>query len=81
MEGKITIVYSKHEDETEYISYVKLLQSAGILANTIDHFDVEDLQGVAGLKAMRVGVLYDSSNDISLNFSYDTIYKGLNLNE
>jgi hypothetical protein len=81
MEGKITIVYSKHEDETEYVRYVKLLQSAGILADTIDHFDVEDLQGVAGLKAMRVGVLYDSSNYIPLNFSYDTIYKGLNLNE
>jgi hypothetical protein len=80
-EGKITIVYSKHEDEMEYIRHIKLLQSAGILATTIEHFDVEDLQGVAGLKALRVGVLYDSSKYISLDFSYNTIYKGLNFNE
>ena len=80
-EGRITIVYSKNEDETEYMRYIKLLQSAGILADKVDHFDVEDLQGVAGLKAMRVGVLYDSSKYISLDFSYDTIYKGLNFNE
>ncbi|HEY4198368.1 MAG TPA: GAF domain-containing protein, partial [Mucilaginibacter sp.] len=80
-EGKITIVYSKNEDETEYLRYIKLLQSAGILADTVDHFDVEDLQGVAGLKALRVGVLYDSSKYISLDFSYDAIYKGLNLSK
>ena len=77
-EGKITIVYSKSEDETEYMRYIQLLQSAGILADNIDHFDVEDLQGVAGLKALRVGVLYNSSRYISLDFSYDTIYKELN---
>jgi hypothetical protein len=81
MEGKITIVYSKPEDKTEYLRYITLLQSAGILADTFDCFDVEDLQGVAGLKALRVAVLYDTSKYISLDFTYDTIYKRLNFNK
>lgn len=80
-EGKITIVYSKNEDEAEYMRYITLLQSAGILADDVDHLDVEDLQGVAGLKALRIGVLYNANKDISLDFSYDAIYKGLNFAE
>lgn len=76
-EGKITIVYSKEEDRVEYMRYIRQLQSAGILADAVDQFDVEDLQGVAGLKALRVAVLYNSSKYISLDFSYDSIYKKL----
>lgn len=75
-EGAITIVYSKAEEEVEYNRYIHMLQSAGILTESIEHFDVEDLQGVSGLKALRVGVAYDTSRFLSRDFSYETIYKG-----
>jgi hypothetical protein len=77
-EGAITIVYSKIEEESEYKEYIKILQSAGILEDLIEAFEVEDLQGVSGLKALRVGVSYDTSRFLSKDFSYENIYKQLN---
>lgn len=55
--GKITIVYSNDAEELEYIQYVKTLQSDMVLGETIEIFEVEDLQGVSGLKALRVQIL------------------------
>jgi hypothetical protein len=53
---KITIVYSHNYEETEYLKYIKFLQFKGILEPTIEQFDVEELQGVSGLKAIRIKV-------------------------
>jgi hypothetical protein len=74
-EGAITIVYSKSEEEVEYGRYIRILQAAGILAHKIEYLDVEDLQAVSGLKALRVGVAYDTSKFLSQDFSYESIYK------
>ena len=76
-EGKITIVYSKSEEEEEYRQYLEILQSTGILTADIEHLDIEDLQAVSGLKALRVGVAYDTSRFLSRDFSYENIYSGL----
>jgi hypothetical protein len=46
-------VYSHNYEETEYLKYIKFLQFKGILEPTIEQFDVEELQGVSGLKAIR----------------------------
>jgi hypothetical protein len=73
-EGTITIVYSKSEEEEEYRRYLEILQSAGILTAEIEHLDIEDLQAVSGLKALRVGVAYDTSKFLSKDFSYEIIY-------
>jgi hypothetical protein len=43
-------------EETEYLKYIKFLQFKGILEPTIEQFDVEELQGVSGLKAIRIKV-------------------------
>ncbi|MCC9071364.1 GAF domain-containing protein [Flavobacterium sp. F-65] len=53
---KITIVYSHASEEAEYLKYVKYLQFKKILEPQIEQFEVEDLQGVSGLKAIRVKV-------------------------
>jgi ribosomal protein L10 len=53
-QGRIAIVYSKEEEETEYKLYLEFLRKAGIIGNKIEKLDVEDLQGVSGLKALRV---------------------------
>jgi len=76
-EGTITIVYSKVEEEAEYGRYIRILQSAGILTYKVEHIDVEDLQAVSGLKALRVGVSYETSKFLSQGFSYGGIYQEL----
>ncbi|MES2277657.1 MAG: GAF domain-containing protein [Bacteroidota bacterium] len=76
-QGKITIIYSKTEEEAEYIQYISILQQRGILDSSVEHFDVEDLQGVSGLKALRVGVLHQQNLHKLHALSYDKLYKQL----
>lgn len=56
--GKLAIVYSHSHEETEYLGYIKLLQHKGLLNEEIEKFEVEDLQGLIGLKALRVGFTF-----------------------
>ena len=77
-QGKITIIYSKAEEEREYINYIGILQKAGILGNTIEHLEVEDLQGVSGLKALRVGIIHQQNLLAQRTSSYEELYKQLN---
>lgn len=55
--GKIAIVYSQDNDAFEYRGYLEYLQSENLIGE-IEMLDLEDLQGVSGLKAIRVEVLY-----------------------
>jgi len=57
--GKIALVYFNDKDAEEYITYINYLQNSGLLAEDIEHIELEDLQGVAGLKAIRVTVNLD----------------------
>ncbi|MFD0748820.1 GAF domain-containing protein [Mucilaginibacter calamicampi] len=75
--GKITIVYSKAEEAREYKKYIKILQAEGILDTTVEHLEVEDLQAVSGLKALRVGVLHDQNLPALRAASYDKLYEQL----
>jgi hypothetical protein len=50
-----TIVYSHNYEETEYLKYIKFYNLKE-LEPTIEQFDVEELQGVSGLKAIRIKV-------------------------
>lgn len=59
--GKITIVYSNPKEEKEYKKFIQLLHHEGLLDEEIEQFEVEDLQGVAGLKALRVQVKYPTT--------------------
>lgn len=69
---KITIVYSHKHEETEYLKYIKYLQSKKVLESTIEQFEVEDLQGVSGLKAFRVKVSNAAIEDGKL-YSYQDL--------
>ncbi len=57
--GKIAIVYSKTRDATEYAEYIEFLQNKNLLKPGIEYHDLEELQGVVGLKALRVDVNFD----------------------
>lgn len=68
--GKLTIVYSNHDEEVEYKSYIRFLQSQKMLEDEIEMLDVEDLQGVSGLKALRVRIRYNTSLPVRKFFTY-----------
>lgn len=59
---KITIVYSSSVEEKEYTKYIKYLQHKGLLENEIEKLEVEDLQAVSGLKALRVKVKHNENS-------------------
>lgn len=57
--GKVAIVYSQPKDSLEYLEYIEFLQNQQLLKPGIEHFDLEELQGVVGLKALRADVNYE----------------------
>ncbi len=73
--GKITIVYSQREDEIEYLRYVKFLQSKNYLGDKVEILELQDLQAVTGLKAIRVNILYHKSEEDKEFYTYDDLMK------
>ncbi len=57
--GKIAIVYTHDHDLKEYIKYIDYLKDQDYLTSKVEYLNIEDLQGVSGLKAIRVGVNYN----------------------
>ncbi len=60
--GKIGIVYSQQKELTEYLEYIEFLQKEGLLGDTVEHLELEDTQGINGLKAIRVDVNLTDEN-------------------
>ena len=54
--GKIAIIYSQPGEAAEYRGYIEYLQSLGYLERGIEEMELEELQGVHGLRALRVTV-------------------------
>lgn len=75
---KITIVYSQNSEEAEYLKYIKYLQHKKILEPAIEQFAVEDLQGVSGLKAIRVKVINNTANSVMQKITYQDLLDELN---
>jgi len=55
--GKITIVVSNRNEEKEYEKFAKYLQHKKLIADDIETFEIEDLQGAVGLKGIRLLVI------------------------
>ena len=53
---KIALVYFNQLEQDEYMDYIKSLQKEGILKDDLELLELVELQGVHGLKALRVGV-------------------------
>ncbi|WP_412986679.1 GAF domain-containing protein [Pontimicrobium sp. IMCC45349] len=73
--GKLTIVYSQKQDELEYLRYIKFLQSKNYLDTDVEIVELQDLQAVTGLKAIRVSVLYHKSKDDKAFYTYNDLMK------
>ncbi len=57
--GKIAMVYYNQAEAEEYESYIQYLQEENILLNDLEYLELEQLQGIAGLKALRVSLNID----------------------
>ncbi|UYZ65043.1 GAF domain-containing protein [Hymenobacter weizhouensis] len=53
---KIALVYSQQREADEYYEYIDYLQDRGLLEPEIEELELEELQGVKGLLALRVKV-------------------------
>ncbi len=72
--GKISVIYSQKEDEEEYLKYFHFLQHQKLLGDEIEIFELEELQGVTGLKALRVNILYSKNSDKAKEYyTYDDL--------
>lgn len=73
--GKIAIVYSQLKDMNGYMKHIKYLQSNNFLLKEVENLELENLQGISGLKALRVTVNYNTSTEdgISLKEIMDVI--------
>ncbi|RSK46880.1 GAF domain-containing protein [Hymenobacter rigui] len=54
--GLIALVYSQQREADEYFEYIDYLQDRGLLEPEIEELELEELQGVKGLLALRVKV-------------------------
>jgi hypothetical protein len=54
--GHIALVYAQTREAVEYVEYIDYLQDRGLLEPGIEELELEELQGVKGLLALRVKV-------------------------
>ena len=54
--GKLAIVYSQAAEAAEYRGYLEYLGARGYVTGEVEDLALEDLQGVHGLRALRVGI-------------------------
>ena len=54
--GKIAIIYSQPSEAAEYRDYLDYLRAYGCLSGVVEDLDLDELQGVQGLRALRVVV-------------------------
>ncbi len=54
--GQLALVYTQLRDATEYYEYIDYLQDRGLLMPEVEELELEELQGVKGMLALRVTV-------------------------
>lgn len=74
--GKLAVIFSQESEIAEYQRYLEYLIAKGYFENNIEHLALEDLQGVYGLRALRVQIKNGVEPDEAL-----TVAKELKLNE
>lgn len=59
--GKIALIYYNAFEANEYLTYISYLQEQGLLLTEVETLELEELQGISGLKALRVAVNYEEN--------------------
>ncbi|MFD2514429.1 GAF domain-containing protein [Pontibacter locisalis] len=80
--GKIAIVYTQQKEADEYLRYIEFLQSEGYVNKQIERLELEEMQGVQGLKAFRVEINFKEHlrHDIDAGDELLNIAKSASLN-
>jgi hypothetical protein len=60
--GKIAIVYSQQKEADEYLKYIDYLKGREIITKDVEFLELEEMQGVHGLKALRITVNLKNKN-------------------
>ena len=63
--GHIAIVYSQQKELQEYLEYIEFFMSEGMLEGEVEHHELEELQGVSGLRAVRVKINLEGTTEPS----------------
>ncbi|MHC2991021.1 hypothetical protein OB13_05275 [Pontibacter sp. HJ8] len=58
--GKIAIVYTQPREAAEYQRYIDFLQSEGYIHDEVEDLELEEMQGVQGLKALRIAINFQN---------------------
>lgn len=66
--GKIAIIYLNDREADEYLGYIRYLQEKGVLHDEVENLELEELQGVSGLRALRVRVRLEDAPVPSARF-------------
>jgi len=72
--GHIAIVYTTNKDADEYSKYIAFLKNKNYLTGKIEDLELQDLQGISGLRALRVQVNYVKQTE---NISFKDILEVL----
>lgn len=72
---KIAIIYTQDKEAVEYARYFEYLKSRNLIADEIEYLEVEPLQGLHGLKALRVTVNYEGSEEPHLNYDEEELFR------
>ncbi len=54
--GKVAIVYTREKDRIEYEKYIDYLLQKGLILENVEYLSLGKMQGVQGLKALRLSV-------------------------
>lgn len=75
--GKLCIVYSQKKDELEYLRYVRFLKKEGYFEDNIEVVELEGLQGVSGLKAIRAEIRYQKGRNPETTYTYEDLIESI----
>jgi len=53
----VAIIYTNKQIELQYKTFIKALQQQGLVQDQIENLDLEEVQGIGGLKALRIRII------------------------
>jgi hypothetical protein len=56
---KLAIIYFSKKDIEDYLPFIQYLQETGVFHPELEELNLEDVQGLSGLKALRVGIVQE----------------------
>lgn len=57
--NKLAIIYFNKKDLEDYLPFIQYLQETGVFHQELEELDLEDVQGLSGLKALRVEIIQE----------------------